>query len=81
MRKDVGPVLTVWNVCRWSGLGQGENDIIFGLNMSGEMHMRKQYEVFGCIPHGRGALSIRHLPDGAAGLLECDSFNRQRRLT
>ena len=34
---------------------QGENDIIFGLNMSGEMHMRKQYEVFGCIPHGRGA--------------------------
>ena len=19
------------------------------------MHMRKQYEVFGCIPHGRGA--------------------------
>ena len=54
---------------------QGENGIIFGLDMSGEMHMRRRNEVFGCIPHGRGALSIRHLPDGAAGLLECDSFN------
>ena len=35
---------------------QGENDIIFSLNMSGEMHMRRRNEVFGCIPHGRGAL-------------------------
>ena len=71
--KPVRPVFA--QMMRGRGLGQGENDIIFGLNMSGEMHMRKQYEVFGCIPHGRGALSIRHLPDGAAGLLECDSFN------
>ena len=36
-------------------LGQGENGIIFGLDMSGEMHMRRRNEVFGCIPHGRGA--------------------------
>ena len=36
---------------------QGENGIIFGLNMSGEMHMQRRNEVFGCIPHGRGALS------------------------
>ena len=39
------------------GLGQGENGIIFGLDMSGEMHMRRRSEVFGCIPHGRGALT------------------------
>ena len=38
-----------------SGLGQGENGIISNLNMSGEMHMRRRSEVFGCIPHGRGA--------------------------
>ena len=42
--------------CRWSGLVKGENGIIFDLNMSGEMHMRRRNEVFGCIPHGRGAL-------------------------
>ena len=42
-------------VGRW--LGQGENGIIFDLNMSGEMHMRRRNEVFGCIPHGRGALT------------------------
>ena len=40
----------------WSGFVQGENGIIFILNMSGEMHMRRRNEVFGCIPHGRGAL-------------------------
>jgi len=40
---------------RGSGLGQGENGIISDLNMSGEMHMRRRSEVFGCIPHGRGA--------------------------
>ena len=40
---------------RGSGLGQGENGIISDLNMSGEMHMRRWNEVFGCIPHGRGA--------------------------
>ena len=43
--------------CRRSGFVQGENGIISGLNMSGEMHMRRRNEVFGCIPHGRGALS------------------------
>ena len=37
------------------GLGQGENGIISGLDMSGEMHMRRRNVVFGCIPHGRGA--------------------------
>ena len=37
------------------GLVQGENGIIFSLDMSGEMHMRRRSEVFGCIPHGRGA--------------------------
>ena len=48
--KEVRPVLQFWlPVC------QGENGIIFGLNMSGEMHMRRRNEVFGCIPHGRGA--------------------------
>ena len=40
---------------RRNGLGQGENGIIFGLDMSGEMHMRRRSEVFSCIPHGRGA--------------------------
>ena len=40
---------------RRNGLGQGENGIIFSLDMSGEMHMRRRSEVFGCIPHGRGA--------------------------
>ena len=35
---------------------QAENGIISGLNMSGEMHMHRRNEVFGCIPHGRGAL-------------------------
>ena len=44
-------------VIRGNGLGQGENDIISSLDMSGEMHMRRRSEVFGCIPHGRGALS------------------------
>ena len=43
-------------VMRGSGLGQGKNGIIFNLDMSGEMHMRRRSEVFGCIPHGRGAL-------------------------
>ena len=28
---------------------QGENGITSGLNMSGEMHMWKRDEVFGCI--------------------------------
>ena len=37
------------------GIGLLRNGIIFTLNMSGEMHMQKQYEVFDCIPHGRGA--------------------------
>ena len=36
---------------RGSELGQGENGIIFDLNMSGEMHMWIRDEVFGCIPH------------------------------
>ncbi len=36
---------------------QEENGIISSLDMSGEMHMRKRNEVFGCIPHGRGALT------------------------
>ncbi len=79
MRKKVRPVFAVFaRVCsgRFArGLGQGENGIICDLNMSGEMHMWKRNEVFGCIPHGCGALSIWHLPDGAAGLLACDSFN------
>ena len=47
----------LWNVCRWIGFGQGENGIISNLDMSGEMHMRRRSEVFGCIPHGHGALS------------------------
>ena len=34
---------------------QGKNGIIFDLDMSGEIHMRRRNEVFGCIPHGRGA--------------------------
>ena len=29
---------------------QEENGIIFSLNMSGEMHMQRHDEVFGCIP-------------------------------
>ena len=53
LRKKVRPVFA--QLMRRSGLGQGENGIIFDLNMSGEMHMRRQNEVFGCIPHGRGA--------------------------
>ena len=36
-----------------------ENGIIYIPNMSGEMHMRRRNEVFGCIPHGRGALFWR----------------------
>ena len=36
---------------------QGENGMTSGLNMSGEMHMWKRDEVFGCIPHVRGAQS------------------------
>ena len=28
---------------------------VFDLDMSGEMHMQRRNEVFGCIPHGRGA--------------------------
>ena len=31
--------------------------MICASNMSGEMHMRRGNEVFGCIPHGRGALT------------------------
>ena len=42
---------------RGSELGQGENGIMFDLDMSGEMHMWRRSEVFGCIPHGRGALT------------------------
>ena len=53
LRKEVRPIFA--RVMRRSGLGQGENGIIFGLDMSGEMHMRRRNEVFGCIPHGRGA--------------------------
>ena len=53
LRKKVRPVFA--QLMRRSGLGQGENDIISSLNMSGEMHMRRRSEVFGCIPHGRGA--------------------------
>ena len=34
---------------------QAENGIIYASNMSGEMHMWRRDEVFGCIPHGRGA--------------------------
>ena len=37
------------------GIGKLRNGIILDLNMSGEMHMRRRNEVFGCIPHGRGA--------------------------
>ena len=36
--------------------GRPENGKIFSLDMSGEMHMWRRDEVFGCIPHGRGAL-------------------------
>ena len=36
-------------------LGKVKYGIIFDLDMSGEMHMRRRSEVFGCIPHGRGA--------------------------
>ena len=39
------------------GMDCPENGIIFDLNMSGEMHMRRRNEVFGCIPHARGALT------------------------
>ena len=55
VRKKVRPAFA--KVMRRSGLGQGENGIISSLNMSGEMHMRRRNEVFGCIPHGRGALT------------------------
>jgi hypothetical protein len=34
---------------------QEENGIILSLDMSGEIHMRRKNEVFGCIPHARGA--------------------------
>ena len=34
---------------------QEENGIITTLNMSREMHMQRRDEVFGCIPHWRGA--------------------------
>lgn len=36
-----------------------ENGMIFGLDMSGEMHMQRRNEVFGCIPDGRGAYSFQ----------------------
>ena len=36
---------------------QAEDGIICSSNMSGEMHMRRRNEVFGSIPHGRGALT------------------------
>ena len=39
------------------GMDCPENGIISHLNMSGEMHMQRRNEVFGCIPHGRGALT------------------------
>ena len=65
--KQVRPVSA--KVMRRSGHGQGENGIISGLDMSGEMHMWKRSEVFGCIPHGRGAFPNRYLPAGEAGLL------------
>ena len=35
-------VIAVGNVMSWSGLGQGENGIIFDRDMSGEMHMRRR---------------------------------------
>jgi hypothetical protein len=34
---------------------QGENGMTSILDMSGEMHMHRRNEVFGCIPHARGA--------------------------
>ena len=40
-------------VKRW--ISRRGNGILYSSNMSGEMHMRKRNEVFGCIPHGRGA--------------------------
>ena len=40
-------------VKRW--ISRRGNGILYGSNMSGEMHMQKRNEVFGCIPHGRGA--------------------------
>ena len=55
MRYHVKGPCGVIAVGNWSGLGQGENGIISGLDMSGEMHMRRRNEVFSCIPHGRGA--------------------------
>jgi len=43
---------------RWANVCcLGEYGIISSLDMSGEMHMRRRNEVFGCMPHGRGALS------------------------
>ena len=42
-------------VKRW--ISRQGNGILYGSNMSGEMHMQKRNEVFGCIPHGRGAFS------------------------
>ena len=37
------------------GMDCPENGIIFDLNMSGEKHMRRRNEIFGCIPYARGA--------------------------
>ena len=34
---------------------QGENGMTSILDMSGEKHMRRRNEIFGCIPHVRGA--------------------------
>ena len=59
--KQVRPVFA--KVMRRSGLGQGENGIILSQNMSGEMHMRRRNEVFGCIPHGRGAQAAQGIGD------------------
>ena len=54
---------------RGSELGQGENGIMFDLDMSGEMHMRRRSEVFGCIPHGRGAYAAAGKEDYCGNLL------------
>ena len=39
------------------GLGKVKYGIIFDRNMSGEMYMQRRNEVFGYIPHARGALT------------------------
>ena len=55
-QRKVRVTALVWDgVMRWRWLGQVENGIIFDLNMSGEMHMWRRSEVFGCMPHGARA--------------------------